>query len=113
MSARPHRPWGPALSSASGAPGPPPAPSAVRSCVRLPLKCGDAFEVFVNGRPQRADVDFHHVGRLVIFATLLNADAPARRRRLRRRAPADRVDVRYALDGHRLTARSLPVDRVG
>lgn len=124
MSERPPRPWGPALTSASGAPPRPRKPAggdagvARRSAVRLPMKATGRFEVFVDGRLQAEGRDFHVVGRLLVFGRVLEAGAAAglRQRILRRlrprTVPAGRVDVRYELDGHRLTATGLEVDRL-
>ncbi len=76
------------------------------------MKAGDEFTVVVNGRTQEAGVDFHRVGRLLVFTVSLVPAVPSGGRWRRRRRP-DVVDVRYVLDGHRLTARALVVDRAG
>jgi len=38
-----------------------------RSIVELPGAVGESFEVFVNGVPQRAGIDFDQIGRSLVF----------------------------------------------
>lgn len=106
MSTRRNVPWGPALSSASGAPAPP-AQNPPRAGVRLPVKAGRHFEVLVDGEPQIEGGDFFVVGRLIVFT---RPPAGARRGRLRRGRSAACVQVRYELDGHMLVASGLEVE---
>ncbi|HEX4525512.1 MAG TPA: hypothetical protein VH108_02095 [Gaiellaceae bacterium] len=90
------------------------------SHVELPPEVGDAFDVFVNGVPQRRGVDFDQVGRSLVFRRELHAEgrlgfwrwtslffgvAGTYRRN-------DTVDVVYAEDGRRtvLSLRPTPPD---
>jgi hypothetical protein len=45
-----------------------------RSHVELPPEVGDVFDVFVNGVPQQAGVDFDQVGRALVFREALAAE---------------------------------------
>ena len=45
-----------------------------RSHVELPPEVGDVFDVFVNGGPQQAVVDFDQVGRALVFREALAAE---------------------------------------
>lgn len=114
------RPWGPALSSASGAASRPPVPEppggpAVRSAVRLPAGAGEVLAVHVNGLPQVEGVDYFLVARLVVFGRpLIRGGAPSRRRRalaalLGIHVGGDTVDVRYRAGREVRTASGLDI----
>ena len=116
-----HLPWGPELSSASGAPK-----RAVllneheqlaRAIVRLPRHVGGALRVWVGGRPQVEGEDFFLVGRLLVFERALERESTLRHwlRVLsssgmgarRRREP---VDVWFETDDDAGVVRDLDVD---
>ncbi len=76
-------PWGPSLSSASGAPAR--LPRAVnayelvpRTTVRLPSAVGDLVRVAAGGRTQLEGVDYFLVGRLLVFERMLIRESPLR-----------------------------------
>jgi hypothetical protein len=86
--------------------------------VELPPAVGPPFEVFVNGVPQQAGVDYElapsgdallfarelvQEGRLGFWRWFLGAWGIGTYRR------NDVVDVRYALEGRTLVAHGLPV----
>ena len=89
-----------------------------RSQIDLPDAVTSPFEVFVNGVPQRAGVDFDLVGRSLVFRREL-----AREGRLGfwrwlslflgvagTYRQNDSVDVVYQRDGRRIVATSLPLE---
>ena len=87
-----------------------------RSIVELPDAIREPFEVFVNGVPQRAGVDFDQIGRSLVFRRELVGEgrlgfwrwlslflgvAGTYRRN-------DKVDVVYTLDNRRVVASLEP-----
>jgi hypothetical protein len=46
----------------------------VRSVVELPPAVGDTFDVFINGVPQQAGVDYTRKGRSLVFERTLRRD---------------------------------------
>ncbi len=87
-----------------------------RSIVELPDAIRESFEVFVNGVPQRAGVDFDQIGRSLVFRRELVGEgrlgfwrwlslflgvAGTYRRN-------DKVDVVYTLDNRRVVASLEP-----
>jgi hypothetical protein len=46
----------------------------VRSVVELPPAVGDTFDVFINGVPQQAGIDYTRKGRSLVFERTLRRD---------------------------------------
>jgi hypothetical protein len=91
-----------------------------RSRVELPAQVTEPFEVFVNGVPQRADIDYDQVGRTLFFdrelategrlgfwrwASMLLGIAGTYRAN-------DTVDVVYRDGGRRAVATGLPFEPI-
>lgn len=95
-----------------------------RSFVRLPADAdSDAFEVYLNGVPQREGDDYYVLDGHIVFDRELRRDDISRRRWLLGAwgvgtyRQDDVVDVRYEVDGtprvaHRLEIRIEPDDRL-
>ena len=88
----------------------------MRSQVELPDTVGDKFEVFVNGVPQQAGVDFDQVGRSLVFRRELHQEGRLGFWRwlsiflgvAGTYRPSDTVDVVYTLAGARTVASLVP-----
>jgi hypothetical protein len=88
-----------------------------RSLVRLPrdLDVYEGFEVYVNGVPQRPDLDYELEGRALVFERLLRQDRISRRRWLLGAwgvgtyRQDDTIDVRYEVDGQIRFAHALAI----
>jgi hypothetical protein len=88
-----------------------------RSIVRLPrdLDVYDDFEVYVNGVPQRADLDFQLDGRTLVFERQLRKDRISGWRwflgawGVGTYRQDDTVDVRYEADGQPRLAHDLAI----
>jgi hypothetical protein len=89
-----------------------------RSLVELPPSVGDSFDVFVNGVPQQAGVDYTRQGRSLVFERTLKRDKVSGWRwflgawGVGTYRQDDSVDVRYESGGaprvaHRLEIRQL------
>jgi hypothetical protein len=88
-----------------------------RSVVRLPrdVDVYDDFEVYVNGVPQRADLDFEVEGRTLVFQRQLRKDRISGWRwflgawGVGTYRQDDTVDVRYEVDGEARVAHALAI----
>jgi hypothetical protein len=86
-----------------------------RSAVRLPADVGDDFEVYVNGVPQRVDLDFELERRDLVFGRVLRKDRVSGWRWLLGAwgvgtyRQDDTVDVRYEVDGEPRVAHALAI----
>ena len=91
-----------------------------RSVVRLPrdVDVYDDFEVYVNGVPQHADVDFQVDGHTLVFDRTLRKDRVSGWRWLLGAwgvgtyRQDDTVDVRYEADGETRLGHGLPITLV-
>jgi hypothetical protein len=89
----------------------------VRSVVRLPrdVDVYDDFEVYVNGVPQRQDVDFHIDGHTLVFDRELRKDRISGWRWLLGAwgvgtyRQDDTVDVRFQANGEPCLAHDLTI----
>jgi hypothetical protein len=87
------------------------------SIVRLPrdLDVYDDFDVYVNGAPQRPDLDFHLDGRTLMFDRPLRKDSISGWRwflgawGVGTYRQDDTVDVRYEADGEARLAHALEI----
>ena len=87
-----------------------------RSIIRLPAEVqDDDFEVYVNGVPQYADVDYYIDGHEIIFDRALRKDRVSRRRWLLGAwgigtyRQDDTVDIRYHVDGQTRLKHAAPI----
>ena len=86
------------------------------SIVRLPAEVGDRFEVYLNGVPQRAGIDYEADGRVLRFPRHLARDRVSGWRWLvgafgiGTYRQDDSVDVRYERDGRSRVAQ-LAIER--
>jgi hypothetical protein len=88
-----------------------------RSIVRLPrdLDIYDDFEVYVNGVPQREDLDFQIEGRALVFGRRLIKDNISGSRwflgawGVGTYRQDDTIDLRYAVDGEVRIAHALAI----
>jgi hypothetical protein len=88
-----------------------------RSIVKLPGQVREPYEVYLNGVPQRAGVDFRVKGRTLMFERELRKDHISKRRWLLGAwgvgtyKQDDSVDVRYeAADGSPRVAEALEIE---
>jgi hypothetical protein len=91
-------------------------PSAVETWVDLPPYVEEPFEVFVNGIPHQAGVDFELRGRALVFPRELVPEVQMSKLQwvlvsvgIGAYKKHDSVDVIYQRDGRRLVASTLPV----
>ena len=88
-----------------------------RSLVRLPrdLDVYDEFEVYLNGVPQRPDLDYELDGRALLFDRPLRQDRISGRRWLLGAwgvgtyRQDDTIDIRYEVDGQTRLAHALTI----
>ena len=88
-----------------------------RSLVRLPrdIDLFDEFEVYLNGVPQRAELDYQVEGHTLVFERELRKDRVSRWRWLLGAwgvgtyRQDDTVDIRYQVDGKARSAHALPI----
>jgi hypothetical protein len=88
-----------------------------KSVVKLPPEVREPYEVYVNGVPQQAGVDFQAKGRTLMFARELRKDRISKRRWLLGAwgvgtyKQDDSIDVRYETpDGSPRVADGLEVE---
>jgi hypothetical protein len=114
-------PWGPALTSASGAPAPPSLVNAheqvPRTLVRLPSGMHGTVDVAVDGVPQVEGEDYFLVGRLLVFERRLVRESRARHWRrvlaswgMGASRRHERVDVWWHSDAGASAMRNLDVE---
>ena len=86
-----------------------------RSIVKLLADAEEDFEVYVNGVPQRPDIDYHQDGRELIFDRALRTDHISRWRWLLGAwgvgtyRQDDTVDIRYQVDGEVRLKHAAPI----
>ena len=89
-----------------------------RSIVTLPAEAGGSFQIYVNGVPQQAGVDFRVDGRRVVFERPLRKDRVSGWRwflgawGISTYRQDDTVDVRYEREGQTHLLHDLPVELV-
>lgn len=88
-----------------------------KSIVKLPAAVREPYQVFVNGVPQRAGVDFQAKGHTLMFDRELRKDRISKRRwflgawGVGTYKQDDSVDVRYeAADGSPRVAEALEIE---
>ncbi len=88
-----------------------------RSLVRLPrdIDLFDEFEVYLNGVPQQAELDYQVEGHTLVFERELRKDRVSRWRWLLGAwgvgtyRQDDTIDIRYQVDGEPRSAHALPI----
>jgi hypothetical protein len=91
-----------------------------RTRVELPAGVGERFEVFLNGVPQHPGSDFRREGRTLVFERSLAREGKLGFWRwlslflgvAGTYRQNDSVDVVYEVDGRRVVANDLPLERV-
>ena len=87
-----------------------------RSLVQLPPQVRQPFEVYLNGVPQRAGVDYHLEGRALVFDRELKKDKISGWRwflgawGVGTYRQNDSVDVRYEVSGRPVVAEGLEIE---
>ena len=92
---------------------------AERTRVELPAGVGDHFEVFINGVPQQAGRDYRRVGNELLFDRSLAREGKLGFWRwlslflgvAGTYRQNDSVDVVYDVNGRRVVATGLPLER--
>lgn len=86
-----------------------------RTIVQLPAEVGEHFDVYVNGVPQRPDIDFTREQNTIVFDRLLRKDRISGWRwflgawGIGTYRPDDTVDIRYQAHGSTHVAHNLPI----